>query len=213
MDIKPVNGQLRNNFSGQAANEELPLHEKLLACLALEHESLVQPFRHQLIDIFKQMNLWTAQARQSPAQHGLDEKWEDVIVTESFIGIWLSFSPEAWDKVIDSYMDDLRQNDPARFAQIHAGVNDAAADQEKLRLAFEEDYKDKMTALHDVAGVMQNHLPGVQAQILIGHLEDEIGRPYVQPVMKLSAPENVDLRDIVRAFIERKTLRNAATPT
>lgn len=214
MNIQPVAGQLTHDFVGQAANEELPLHEKLLGCMALEHDDIVRPFRSHVIEIFKQMNLWTAQARQTHLQQGLYGKQDEIILADSYVGIWLDFAPAAWDQVIDSYMDDMRVNDPTRFQDIYGRVSDkewgdptlSAQDQELLRLAFEDHYKDGMSALHEVARLMQEYLPRVRAQIFIGHIDNAPEPAYVQPILKLSAPEGVDLRDIVRNFIERKNV-------
>lgn len=204
-------GSLRHDFSGEAANdEELPLCAQLLAHMNGQKDDIVRSFYDEMTGVSREMNMDAALTKQSGMLNGQPLDGETPIVTHTDLAVWMYVDKETWDATIDSYIDDLALNDTEKFLRVYQTVGDASLthyqqtnqhlDMAATRMAFEEAYKDDMQALALVADMLRKHLSGVVVETHIMHIEDS----HITPVVRLKAPEDRDLRHIVRDFIDKK---------
>jgi hypothetical protein len=214
MTFKPQNiaGQLRHDFSGEAANdEELPIHSQLLAHMDAQQEDILRSFREELTGVFREMNMDVALTKQSGMLNGEPLGNETPVIDNTQLAVWMYVDMETWNMVIDSYIVDLAQNDPEKFAALYEAAGPACVkhyqdtnthlDTSVVRLAFEDSYKDEMKALALVADTLRRNLPGVTTITAIAH----IGDSHITPIVNVKAPADKDLRDIVSAYINRQT--------
>ncbi len=220
--LKSTHGTLRHDFADEAANDLLPVHEQLLTCMEMECESITGMFREHIGDLLKQMNLETAYTAQSRRQTGQAMPDESLFVMNTSIGVWLSFEIDSWNAVIDSYISDLKCQDPDKFDKIYESLGEDAylhylehgqhEDEAMVRMAFEHHYKDDMKPLSMAANIIQAHLPDTTVHSHIGHIKDETGMEYIRPVVTITAPDGIDLRDIMRDFLQRKNVMRVVKP-
>lgn len=214
MTFKPQNiaGQLRHDFAGEAANDEqLPIHSQLLAHMDAQQEDILRSFREELTGVFREMNMDVALTKQSGMLNGEKLGDETPVIGHTDLAVWMYVDMETWSMVIDSYIADLAQNDPEKFAALYEAAGPACVkhyqdtkthlDASVVRLAFEDSYKDEMKALALVADTLRRNLPGVATETRIAH----IGGTHITPLVRVNTPEGQDLRDIVSAYINRQT--------
>ena len=221
MGFKPQDmvGHLRNDFSGEAANdEEPPLFRQLLTHMDSQQEDIGRTFREEMAGVFREMNMDTALAQQSGFLDGKPLGTDKVVIPHVDLAVWMYVDNETWEAVIDSYIEDMALNDPEKFAKVYETVGQPSVDHYKstgkhldvkaVHLAFEDAYKDEMQALRMVTEILEHHLPGVSVSSCIAHVNDS----HITPVVRVTAPEGQDLRDMVRAFVDQKPALTGLRP-
>lgn len=205
-------GALRRDFKGEAANDaHLPLYEQLLRHIREQQDTIARYFRDEMSGIFKDMNLDTALTQQAgKLADGTPLDGAGLVVEKTSIAVWMRFEKDTWNGILDTYIDDLQLNDPVTFEALYQATGpacvqhfkDSAAhlDQDAVRLAFEDSFKDRLGVLSLVCEIIQHHLPGTTATSEMLHDGNS-----VIPVVHIQAPDSQDLRDIVRAFLDKKT--------
>lgn len=205
-------GTLRRDFTGEASNDaDLPLYEQLLRLIREQQNTIACYFRDEMSGILRDMNLDTALTQQAgKLADGTPLNGAGVAIEKTTIAVWMQFEKDTWGGILDTYIDDMRLNDPVAFEALYQATGPACVqhfkdnathlDLDAVRLAFEDSFKDRLTVLSLVCEVMQHHLPGTKATSEMLHDGE-----FVIPVVHIHAPEGQDLRDIVRAFLYKKT--------
>lgn len=210
--------RFRKDFTAQAegaepdprakpkAAEDAP-HQIVLACMEEQSPNLIQYFRESMQELLRDMNLDASLTAQAGVLNDIKlDKGEPLIVENSTIAFWVQFEPRLWNDIMQSYENDIWTYDSDTFTAICENVSADALDYflehghhrdpEKIRAAFEEDYKQRMKPLSLLKSIITQHMPGVNVTTAIYH-----GPDFVTPIIALSSRDHRDLRDHVRAFL------------
>lgn len=214
--------RFRKNFTEQAENPapeppastreeppEEPLHLTLLTHMAAQNPNIIQYFRESMQELLRDMNLDTSLTTQSGSLNGIKlDKGEPLIVENSTFAFWMYVEPPLWEAIMQSYEEHVWTYDSDKFTALCESVSADALDYflehghhqepEKIRAVFEDDYKNQMKPLSLLADMIGRHMPGVSIATAILHDPD-----FVTPVITLASKDRRDLRDHVRAFLER----------
>ncbi|MCM2344491.1 MAG: hypothetical protein NDJ24_08020, partial [Alphaproteobacteria bacterium] len=188
---------------------EVPFHVTLLAHMEAQNPNIIQYFRESMQELLRDMNLDISLTSQSGIINGIKlDKGEPVIVENSTFAFWMYVEPPLWDAVMQSYEEHIWTYDSDRFTMLCESVSADALDHflehghhkepEKIRAAFEEDYKNQMKPLSLLSAMIGQHMPGVAIRTAIHH-----GPDFVTPVITLATKDQRDLREHVRAFLEK----------
>lgn len=210
---------ISSGFAAEAANDAAPsIHILLLARMDEQQENIGSGFRDNMAEILTDMNLDSALTKQSGMLNGVPLGTDMPIVTHCDINVWMNIEMDMWNAVIDSYIEDLSQNDHEKFLLIYQNVGQAACDHyhrtkthldiQATRLAFEDFYKDEMKALNMVADILGHYFPEVGITTAIAHCENA----YVAAIVRMSAPDGHDLRALVSGFIKKRPAIKDVTP-
>lgn len=210
MTSQPINnvGRLRTDFTGEAANdEEPPLYRQLLEDMDSQREDIGRSFRDEMTGVFREMNLDAALTKQSGMLNGVPLGTDIPVIEYTDLAVWMYVEIELWDAIMDSYMEDLALSDPEKFTTLYHTAGPACEeplDIKAMRLAFEDSYKDEMKTLSLVADTLRRNMPGVTTETRIEH----VGDTHITPIVRVRPPAGQDLRDIVRAYVNRQTMNS-----
>lgn len=219
MNLKPATGQLRHDFQGEAANEEWPLHEKVLLLHELEFQYEPRQVNGILSDLYRQINLQTALDQQSLRHQQAVKAGEDTDLRLSQIGVGCNYTLASWFEIINSYITDLHDHQPQTYQDIYCGVMDQAIAAGKseiedtdLLLGFSRHYKDRMSTLNTLAADMQTRLPQLQVTTDMTISQNESGETVIGPTLVFKSAQGTDIRRVLGNFLNRRMIQPVPKP-
>ena len=225
MNFKPqdIAGHLRNDFSGIAANEssiacDMQPHEWVMTRMNMEIPNIVDSFHMTIASVLRDMDISHAVAKQTGMMDGEklapDETPERPSIDLAF---WESIDANLWSLAVQSYHDDLLQNDPVKYRKIYESLGPELVaefeatgnpENEKAGMAvgtvFEQAMIEDVEALRRLKATILHNIPhvGIKIEMRVLEPETEGAMTLMTPVIVLTALKDPDLRVPLRRYVD-----------